>query len=59
MKWQQLTAREMVASSYILEVDSGLGGGLDGGLKVREITGIIQGSACAAGQIMFYRNEKD
>lgn len=48
MKWQQLTAREMVDSSYILEVDSGLGVGLDGGLKVRVITGIIQGSAYAA-----------
>lgn len=36
-------------SRSTLEVDSGLGEGLDVGLKVREVSGRIQGSACAAG----------
>lgn len=39
----------MGGSRSTLEVDSGLGEGLDVGLKVGEVSGRIQGSACAAG----------
>lgn len=41
----------MKDSRFTLEVDSELGDKLDMGLKVREGSGRIQGSACAAGWI--------
>lgn len=47
-------------SRYSLEVNSGLSDGLDEGMYVREVSRIIQGSACAAAWInVFYRDEED
>lgn len=48
IEWQQLTAKEMGDSRYILEVNSGLSDGLEVWLEVREVPGIIRGSAYGA-----------
>lgn len=41
-------------SRYILEVNLGLRDGFDVGLKVREVSGIIHGSACLVAWIMSF-----
>lgn len=45
-------------SRSTLEMDSGLGEGLDVGLKVREVSGRIQGSACIAGWMVLDRDDE-
>lgn len=53
IEWQQLTAREMV------EANSGLHDELAVWPEVREASGIVQGSACAATRIMSSQEDEE